>query len=82
MKQQILFKIEQVICTTLLIENVSPREDLFEAGYLDSLGIVSLIVALEEEFQISLSMENLDLEEFRSVESIHKLILPLITITA
>ncbi|MEX0721116.1 MAG: phosphopantetheine-binding protein [Balneolaceae bacterium] len=82
MNEQYIFRIKQLVCTTLLVDEISTQQDLFEAGYLDSLAIVSLLVALEEEFDITLSMETLDLEEFRSVESMYNLISPLIKMSA
>lgn len=82
MNESDILRIKQVICNTLLVEDISTHEDLFESGYLDSLAIVSLLVAIEEEFNISLSMETLDLEEFRSIQTIYTLISPLIRMTA
>lgn len=82
MKEQKLSEIKRIVCTTLVIKDISPQEDLFEAGYLDSLAIVNLIMALEEEFHIKLSLETLDLDEFRSIESIYRLISPMVKMTA
>lgn len=82
MNEENISRIQQLICSTLLIEHVEPHQDLFEAGYLDSLSIVSLMVALEEEFQINIEMETLDLQDFQSVQSIHKLIAPKLKKTA
>jgi len=81
MNDQYLAKIRHLLCSVLIVEDLSVDEDLFESGYLDSLGIVNLIIALEEEFQITLPMEDLNLEEFQSVESICKLITSLIDST-
>ncbi|MEX0608709.1 MAG: phosphopantetheine-binding protein [Balneolaceae bacterium] len=82
MNQEHLLRIQEVVSETLLVEDITSQDDLFELGYLDSLSIVSLMVAIEEEFSISLSLETVDLEEFRSVESICTLISPLIEIPA
>lgn len=82
MKKKRMEKIQQLISSTLFVDEVQPTEDLFEAGYLDSLGIVSLMVALENEFGITLSLESVDLESFRTVESINQLITPLIKVSA
>lgn len=76
MAEEKLKKVQQVISSTLDLEHVDPQEDLFEAGYLDSLGIVNLMMALEEEFDVNLSPETMDLEKFRSVESISNSVLP------
>lgn len=76
MAEKKLHKVQQVVCSTLDVEHINPEEDLFEAGYLDSLGIVNLMMALEEEFQVNLSPESIDLEKFRSIELICNSVLP------
>lgn len=37
--------------------------NLFEMGVLDSFGVIQLVLALEENFDISLEMENLTRED-------------------
>lgn len=48
--------------------------DLFETGLLDSLGFVNLLVALEETFEIKLPLEELDIDQFRTMNGIAELI--------
>lgn len=81
MNEHYLARIHRIVSSSLLIGDISVKEDLFEAGYLDSIGIVNILLALEEEFQITLSMEELDLEEFRSVEQIYHLIAPQLNVS-
>jgi|AntRauTorcE11897_2_1112592.scaffolds.fasta_scaffold142104_1 acyl carrier protein len=80
MNEQLISKINDTVCSTLMIEEIQSDEDLFESGYLDSLAIINLMVALESDFQITLSPETLDLDKFRSIESIHSLVRPLIKV--
>lgn len=47
-----------------------PDIDLFETGLLDSLGVVSLIVELEDEFDIVISPSELEREEFNTPNKI------------
>jgi acyl carrier protein len=44
--------------------------DLIELGLLDSLALVSLIAAIEEDFGRELPLDGFDVEHFRSVERI------------
>ena len=44
--------------------------DLFETGILDSLRFVELLAALEETFAVRVSVEELDIDDFRSVSRI------------
>lgn len=43
-----------------------PNLPLFETGALDSLGTVNLILALDEEFDLTISPADLDREEWAS----------------
>ena len=64
----------------LLVEDVMSIEvpegdiDLIDSGLLDSLALVSLIAGIEEEFELELPLEDLDLDQFRSVDSITQLL--------
>jgi D-alanine--poly(phosphoribitol) ligase subunit 2 len=64
----------------LLIEDVLDIEvpdgdiDLIDSGLLDSLALVSLIAGIEEEFQLALPLEDLDVDQLRSAESIAQLL--------
>ena len=49
--------------------------DLFEAGALDSLGFVELLVQLEEEFGVHTTLKDMEFDTFRSVASIADFIL-------
>ena len=44
--------------------------DLFETGIMDSLVFVDLLMLLEREFRIKIDMEQIELEDFKSVEGI------------
>lgn len=48
----------------------APDTDLFDAGLLDSLSFINLLLHLESEFGISVPLEKLDLEQFGSVHRI------------
>jgi acyl carrier protein len=63
-------RIEQLFAQRLHLEVPSPATDLLETGVLDSLGLVDLLVHLEREFGVVVSLADLDLAQFRSLESI------------
>ena len=44
--------------------------DLVETGLLDSLALIELLAQLEETFGVSVSTDDLELENFRSIASI------------
>ena len=45
-------------------------EDLIESGLLDSMALVELLHAIEQEFSIQLPLEDLDVDLLRSVRRI------------
>ena len=49
--------------------------NFIEEGLLDSLGIVSLLVALEEEFAVSIGLEDVLPENFLNIERISQLLI-------
>lgn len=66
--------IQAVLRDRLMIVVVSPDIDLLESGLVDSIGLVELILELEERFGVSLPMEDLEIDDFRSVYGIADLI--------
>lgn len=48
--------------------------NLIEQGVLDSLVLVELLMALETRYGVSIPMEYLELEHFKSVREIHALL--------
>ena len=55
------------------IGDLSETDDLVEAEVMDSLGIMKLILFMEENFQIKISDDDLTLENFKSIETIYSL---------
>lgn len=55
-------------------EELSPEAQLFDEGYLDSLGTLGLIDLLEQTFEITLPAEVLLDPGFASVEGIADLV--------
>jgi D-alanine--poly(phosphoribitol) ligase subunit 2 len=52
----------------------SADTDLFATGLVDSIGLVELILELEDRFGVSLPMENLEIDDLRTVRRIAELI--------
>ena|SRR5881409_2872806 len=48
----------------------SPETDLLKPGLMDSLKFVELLVQLEQDFGITISVESLDVEDVRSLTRI------------
>ena len=54
----------------LSAEVPSDDTDLIESGLIDSLAIVTIIAETEQEFGVEFPLDDLDVNEFRSVERI------------
>ena len=48
--------------------------DLFETGILDSLSLVELLIHIETTYGVTLNLSDIEIENFRSVESIAEFI--------
>ncbi len=58
----------------LNIDVASTDTDLIDEGLLDSLMLVELLMHLEQQYQISVAIEDLELENFRTIGSIERFI--------
>jgi acyl carrier protein len=69
-----LDRVRLLIEDVLSIDVPDGNTDMIDAGLLDSLGLVSLIAEIEHEFQLELPLEDLDVNQFRSVNRIAQLL--------
>lgn len=51
-----------------------PNDDLFDAGIVDSAGLISFLAFIEKEYKISIPDEDLLPENFKSISAIKKYI--------
>jgi acyl carrier protein len=63
-------RVQRLFVETLNVQAPAPETDLIETGVLDSLALVELLFALEQEFGVTIPLEELDIESFRSVAAI------------
>lgn len=66
--------IASLLFHNLNVEVSSVHDDLIEDGLLDSLKIVELLMELENRFLLTIPLEDLEVDIFRSVASIARLI--------
>jgi acyl carrier protein len=53
---------------------INDETDLFETGAIDSLGIVELVLFIEEELNVKLDVSTLLADNFKNLNSIFKLL--------
>ena len=66
----VLTRVSAVFTTRLGVDVPSAETDLFDTGILDSLRFVELLAALEEGFGLRVSVEDLEIDDFRTVSRI------------
>jgi acyl carrier protein len=67
-------KLTELFAKKLNLKVSSVDTDLVETGLLDSLALVELLAQLDETFGVSISTDDLELENFRSIASIAGLV--------
>jgi len=74
----ILENLEKVLLTEITVDrgkqSLDPAEDLVDQGIIDSLGVMKLIVFMEETFGIKVNDEEVVPENFRSLNSMTKFV--------
>jgi D-alanine--poly(phosphoribitol) ligase subunit 2 len=73
-RERLIDGIRSVLRDHLHVQVDSPDSALLETGLVDSIGLVELILQLEDRFGIGLPMESLELDDLRSINTIADLI--------
>jgi acyl carrier protein len=63
-------RIEGLMKDVLAITPDDIDQDLLESGLIDSMALIELLYAIEQEFTVELPLEDLDVELLRSVRGI------------
>lgn len=72
-------RIAAIFSGPLNVEVPDADTDLFEAGLLDSLAFVELLLRLEQEFGVTTTVDDLDADNFRSIARIAQFVAPRVT---
>src|SRR2546423_302508 len=70
----IIGRLGALFVESLHIEAPSPDTDLFETGILDSLQLVELLVQLEQRFGFKIKIDDIDLDDLRTLAGIAGLV--------
>lgn len=70
----IIERLGAVFVESFHIEVPSPDTDLLEAGILDSLQFVELLVQLEQRFGLRIKIDDLDLDDLRTLARIARVV--------
>ena len=69
-------RIARIFPEALHLDAPSIDVDLFDSGALDSLAFVELLLQLEQQFGVRVSVDDLELENFRTVSRIAEFVEP------
>jgi len=67
-------KIKQFLSRYFKNHDLQPEEDIFALGFVNSLLAMQLVAFVEKEFGIAVADEDLDLDNFRSIQAIAGLV--------
>jgi acyl carrier protein len=67
-------RIARIVSETLGVEVPSPRTDIIESGLIDSLSLVTLLVAIEQDLMIVIPLDAVAIDDIRSVERLADLV--------
>jgi acyl carrier protein len=54
--------------------NLEDDDQLFESGIIDSMGFIKLLAFIEETFSVSISMDEVSMDNFSTINNIEKMI--------
>lgn len=63
-------RVEEIFLKELQVEVPGREADIIDTGLVNSLAFVRLLSSLEQEFQLQIELDELDLDDFRTVSSI------------
>ena len=66
---QVRATIREFITSAVSLPNLDDEADLFESGIVNSLFAVQLMTFVEKTFAIEVGMDDLDMENFKSVQA-------------
>jgi acyl carrier protein len=72
--QEIRTKIKAFLSKFFRNYDLQPDEDIFAVGFVNSMFAMQMVLFIEQEFQISIENEDLELDNFRTIDAISRLI--------
>jgi acyl carrier protein len=75
METEIKTKTRQFLAQRFRNHDLQDDQDIFTLGFVNSLFAMQLIVFVEQEFNIAVDDEDMDIDNFRSVNALTRLVL-------
>jgi acyl carrier protein len=68
-EKRIKEKVANFILNSIKVANLDEEDHLFESGIVNSLFAVQLMTFIEKTFHIEVGMDDLDIENFKSIKA-------------
>ncbi|WP_028591852.1 acyl carrier protein [Paenibacillus massiliensis] len=72
--EQIKSRIREMLSQFIKSQDIEDHDDIFAIGDVDSLFAMQLVVFIEKEFGIEIDNDDLDLNNFKSIDAISALV--------
>ena len=73
-EEDVASEVQALLSEKLFVTVESHETDLLATGILDSLTLVQLLMHLEERFGLRVAVEDLEIEDLRSIHAIARLV--------
>lgn len=73
-EEDVASRVQALLSEKLFVTVDSHETDLLAAGILDSLTLVQLLMHLEEQFGLRVAVEDLEIDDLRSIHTISRLV--------
>jgi methoxymalonate biosynthesis acyl carrier protein len=67
-------QLDAIFREALQVDAPDPSTDILDAGILDSLALVTLLFEIEQRFEVTIPLEQVDLDDLRTIDRIEALI--------
>ncbi|MFB2923830.1 MULTISPECIES: acyl carrier protein [Aerosakkonema] len=72
--QEITTKIKTFLSKFFRNYDLQPDEDIFAVGFVNSMFAMQLVLFIEQEFEIAIENEDLEFDNFRTINAMTRLI--------
>jgi acyl carrier protein len=73
-EQEITARIQHIFEQAFNVSAPAPQTDIIDAALIDSVALVAFLFEIEKQFGIEMPLESLEIDEFRTIESIARLL--------
>jgi acyl carrier protein len=73
-EQEITARIQHIFEQAFNVSAPAPQTDIIDAALIDSVALVAFLFEIEKQFGVEMPLESLEIDEFRTIESIARLV--------